>query len=1208
MSEAKKPLHRVICLMCAFLLTVGLFPASAFADNEASRVWSDDIPHLLAAGEYEEGVVLACVDTSQTSSASAALSRAFGGATATDGETVTNVEKAAVADSLSELDTSLPASSSGYEVVTVRDESKTTEQLLNDLAADPAVLFAEPNYVVQNIEQDTASEKAFAEALAQAQAEGSLEEESKAAGLDAQSAADTRWSTVTLAQGELTNLQYGFNTDTTKTPSVGYTGNAVSTNDTSWNTAGGNMKRPVVVAVLDTGIDYNHPDLANVMYTFKEDQQAQLNCGEFGFNGVNGEDPTNVSGYGDHGTHCAGVIGAEWNSWGVSGAASKVSIVNVRVISSDNESSITNIANSFAFVKRAVQSGVPIEITSNSYGLKQQSRILNALVYDLGETCNVTSVFASGNDSYNLDNQSSLPNTLADNPYAVIVAASNANGQLATYSNYSSSLVDVAAPGTGILSTYPLNNLSYIPDADTSESAYHQNFDDENKAIRFKELTKKESGDSSTSSGTVDTISSEAYLNSGSSSKITLSNSWASFQSINFFGIESEAVNISDKKPQEGEQAYLGFSMHVSLDAPAVQMFSLDGSFTQDKCIQVKTTDETNPWATTTLINKDPSVGKDGSWSSFSVALPENTDYENFQFRVGLAGMNAQEITVYLDSLGVGTALSPFAYSSGTSMACPAAAGSLAVLAAEHEYNYDAAQRATDLKSTVRAESAFEGKVATGGVIDMSVAAGGTSTDEHSPVINEASIEGNTLTLAGEHFGTGATVECIQMSLESDTASSNVPLVITSQSDTLIAVTFSQAPTGVLNVKVVASNGKSFTVSLYAGKSDSVYKDDLTMIEEGDVSSLDSYASHEADGVMIGLQGNLYYLPQQARSEEMPATQRMWRYNIASDSWAEMPALPEPLENVSIVLHKGMLLVEGGTMKMEGDAPVKTSDSAEAIYAFNPSAQSWSKVSAEGVPLNASLVGGEGAVYVVGASNAAQTATSDESAAAAEVQKRILSYDPASGAGEVVAHTEGAYANPRAVMSDNSMFVASIGASGSTLERVIFGSPSAFAMLPSLVSNTGYAFGLAQTAAGAALVGPAFEGGTDGVTVAGSDMAPGSRYKDGSVFASIPKRAADGKIIGMAACTYNGKLYVLGATAVEQPLRFFRATDIETAKDPFDVPVGGGSSSGDAGGAVEKSPSAKTGDASIAAALVLAGLAVVSGSTLVAARARRRRS
>lgn len=129
-----------------------------------------------------------------------------------------------------------------------------------------------------------------------------------------------------------------------------------------------------------------------------------------------------------------------------------------------------------------------------------------------------------------------------------------------------------------------------------------------------------------------------------------------------------------------------------------------------------------------------------------------------------------------------------------------------------------------------------------------------------------------------------------------------------------------------------------------------------------------SYASHEADGVMIGLQGNLYYLPQQARSEEMPATQRMWRYSIASDSWAEMPALPEPLENVSIVLHKGMLLVEGGTMGMEGNAPVKSPDSTEAIYAFNPSAQSWSKVSAEGVPLNASLVGGEGAVYVVGAS------------------------------------------------------------------------------------------------------------------------------------------------------------------------------------------------------------------------------------------------
>lgn len=117
-------------------------------------------------------------------------------------------------------------------------------------------------------------------------------------------------------------------------------------------------------------------------------------------------------------------------------------------------------------MKRAVRSGVPIEIASDSYGLYQHSRILNALVYDLGETRDVTSVLASGNNSSSIDNHSELTNTVTDSPYAVVVAASNANGQLASCSNYSSALADVVAPGAGILPTIPVSQSEYCVEVD----------------------------------------------------------------------------------------------------------------------------------------------------------------------------------------------------------------------------------------------------------------------------------------------------------------------------------------------------------------------------------------------------------------------------------------------------------------------------------------------------------------------------------------------------------------------------------------------------------------------------------------------------------------------------------------------------------------------------------------------------------------------
>ena len=83
---------------------------------------------------------------------------------------------------------------------------------------------------------------------------------------------------------------------------------------------------PITVAVFDTAIDFSHPDLKDVAYTFTPEDQQLLQCDEHGYNGLwDAEDEKlSYSPGGDHGTHCAGIIGASWDGHGISGVASNV--------------------------------------------------------------------------------------------------------------------------------------------------------------------------------------------------------------------------------------------------------------------------------------------------------------------------------------------------------------------------------------------------------------------------------------------------------------------------------------------------------------------------------------------------------------------------------------------------------------------------------------------------------------------------------------------------------------------------------------------------------------------------------------------------------------------------------------------------------------------------------------------------------------------
>ncbi|HJZ91730.1 MAG TPA: S8 family peptidase, partial [Gemmataceae bacterium] len=213
-----------------------------------------------------------------------------------------------------------------------------------------------------------------------------------------------------------------------------------------------------IVAVIDTGVDYNHPDLAANMWT---------NPGEIPGNGIDDDGNgyvDDVHGYdfvnndGDpmddhnHGTHVAGIIGAVGNNnLGVTGINWNVRIMAVKCFDSSGNGTV---ANAILGLNYAVQMGA--KISNNSYGSAEPDPADPLFEEAIRNAANVGHIFvaAAGNNSSNNDLTGHFPSGF-DSDNIVSVAATDANDQLAFFSDYGPTTVDLAAPGVDILSTLP---------------------------------------------------------------------------------------------------------------------------------------------------------------------------------------------------------------------------------------------------------------------------------------------------------------------------------------------------------------------------------------------------------------------------------------------------------------------------------------------------------------------------------------------------------------------------------------------------------------------------------------------------------------------------------------------------------------------------------------------------------------------------------
>ncbi|MGZ4992234.1 MAG: S8 family peptidase [Methylobacter sp.] len=305
----------------------------------------------------------------------------------------------------------------GGELVLIRHQPDFTPAAARrEIESDPAIEFAEPNYIYTH--QATSNDTYYAN--------GSL------------------WGMYSSPSN-----QYG------------------SQASAAWVTDSKTDCSSVYVGIIDEGYMYRHVDLAN---------NAGTNSGEvpndridndgngyvddvygWDFDGNNNSvfDGTND----DHGTHVAGTIGGVGgNGVGVAGVCWKVKLLNAKFLGTYGGTTANAIKAVDYFTTLKTRSTNPVNIvaTNNSWGGGGYSQGLRDAI-DRANTANILFVAAAGNSSVNIDTTPSYPASY-DNDNIIAVASITSTGVLSSFSNYGATSVDLGAPGSGIVSTVPVKN------------------------------------------------------------------------------------------------------------------------------------------------------------------------------------------------------------------------------------------------------------------------------------------------------------------------------------------------------------------------------------------------------------------------------------------------------------------------------------------------------------------------------------------------------------------------------------------------------------------------------------------------------------------------------------------------------------------------------------------------------------------------------
>lgn len=228
----------------------------------------------------------------------------------------------------------------------------------------------------------------------------------------------------------------------------------------AWQEIAAPGSNPQVVAVMDTGVNYTHPDLEDVMWDEGRNypELIAMGGGDYGINtsgnGATGDPDDRTVG---HGTHCASIIAGTWNEMGTAGVDANLRIMACGWM--DTLSRTSSYIKAADYVLKAKSLGVNITVVNNSWGsgtkFFYQTPAINDMIGRMGNA-GIVNVFAAGNESKNIDNYPQNTNLISD--MTMQVGAVDSMGDLAVFSNYGEHSVDVMAPGVHILAAASLED------------------------------------------------------------------------------------------------------------------------------------------------------------------------------------------------------------------------------------------------------------------------------------------------------------------------------------------------------------------------------------------------------------------------------------------------------------------------------------------------------------------------------------------------------------------------------------------------------------------------------------------------------------------------------------------------------------------------------------------------------------------------------
>ncbi len=306
---------------------------------------------------------------------------------------------------------------SGLQVVKLSGSLPVT-QAISQYEQNPNVEYAEPDYIVHAIEPVVSNSSS-----------------SFLAGSPVGSPVSVSASSIT-PNDPLFSRQYGLhNTGQVFFGSTYGTADADIDAPEAWSYTTGSSS--IIVAVVDTGVQISHPDLA-------------ANC-LAGYNFI-----TDTAGQTDdngHGTHCAGIIGAVGNNGvGISGVNWNVKILPCKFLDSNGDGYTSDAIEAINYAKNQGAS-----IISNSWGGGTASSSLKTAIENSGAVV----ICAAGNNARNTDLVPQYPSAY-DSSNIISVASTDCNDGLSSFSNYGATTVDVGAPGDIIYSTYPTSTYAYL--------------------------------------------------------------------------------------------------------------------------------------------------------------------------------------------------------------------------------------------------------------------------------------------------------------------------------------------------------------------------------------------------------------------------------------------------------------------------------------------------------------------------------------------------------------------------------------------------------------------------------------------------------------------------------------------------------------------------------------------------------------------------